>query len=255
MKKYFLIVAGVCFFMISHSQTRVYVIGTTHTEKDEINVERLENILGKIGPDVILVELDSTMLRKEKGFNFENEHLTGSMENLAMYNYQQKNQVALRPFDITNRNKFYRESGYFAKERGMFNDLHEMRKKHELSEANERYFDLAWSILDFYAESEHRTFSDINSDVCQKFTELKYTTYDIFLQICKDEPKLQKWVDFAQLQRDFWIKRNQTMVNNITHFAEEFRGKTIAVVVGYEHLYFLVNQLKKNENVVLSDWR
>lgn len=45
------------------------------------------------------------------------------------------------------------------------------------------------------------------------------------------------------------------MVDNITHFAEEFRGKTIAVVVGYEHLYFLVNQLKKNENVVLSDCR
>lgn len=249
---------SICTIVICPAKTKVYIIGTAHTERNHINAETLEGILGEIRPDVILVELDSTILTKEMDFNFDLEKypdiLSSSMENLAMYNYKQKNQVALRPFDITNRNQFYRQSNYHTKGVGLFNDLHAMRANRELSEANEWLFDLAWSILKFYAEAEYVTFEDLNSNVQQKFTELKYTTYDIFLQICKDEPKLEKWIDFAQLQRDFWIERNQTMVDNISLFSEEFKGKTIAVVVGYEHVYFLVNQLKTNKNIELNYW-
>lgn len=235
------------------AQTKVYVIGTTHQAVNCINSEALEDILNKIRPDVILVEVDSSFLTKDFHFDLEKypDILSSSMENTAVNRYKQKNQVVLRPFDITGRNEFYRQNDYFAKEDGLFGELLDMKANKDYSEENERLFDLAWSIIELYAEAENITSDDINSDVRQKFTELKYATYDTFLNICENEPKLHKWIDFARLQRDFWIRRNQTMVDNISLFAEEFRGKTIAVIVGFEHKYFIVNKLRANKDIEL----
>ena len=243
---------------LAFSQTNVYIVGTTHRPINLINADTLENILGRINPDVILVELDSTILTVENDFNYDLKKYPDilentSMENIVMCRYQQKHNIKLRPFDFTGRNDFYQRTDYFAKEDSLFKEMLAMQKNKEYSPANQRLFNVAWNIIKLYAEAEDVSFEDINSDVRQKFTELKYTTYDMFLQICQDEPKLHKWIGFAQLQRDFWIERNQVMVDNILLFAEEFKGKTLAVIVGYEHKYFIVNKLKDNKNIVLRD--
>jgi len=243
---------------LAFSQTKVYIVGTTHRPINLINADTLENILGRIKPDVILVELDSTILTVENDFNYDLKKYPDllentSMENIAMCRYQQKHNIKLRPFDFTGRNDFYQRTDYFAKEDSLFSEMLAMQKNKEYSTTNQRLFDVTWNIIKFYAEAEDVSFEDINSDVRQKFTELKYTTYDMFLQICQDEPKLHKWIDFAQLQRDFWIERNQKMVDNILLFAKEFNGKTLAIVVGYEHKYFIVNKLKDNANIELRD--
>ena len=47
---------------LAFSQTNVYIVGTKHRPINLINADTLENILGRINPDVILVELDSTIL-------------------------------------------------------------------------------------------------------------------------------------------------------------------------------------------------
>jgi len=252
-----LLLALIC-SQLAFSQTNIFIVGTTHRPMNLINADTLENILGRIKPDVILVELDSTILTVENDFNFDLKKYPDilentSMENISMCRYQQKYNIKLRPFDITGRNDFYERTDYFTKEDSLFSEMLAMQKNKEYSIANQRLFNVAWNIIKLYAEAEDVSFEDINSDVRHKFTELKYTTYDIFLQICQEEPKLHKWIGFAQLQRDFWIERNQVMVDNILLFAEEFKGKTLAVIVGYEHKYFIVNKLKDNKNVVLRD--
>jgi hypothetical protein len=240
--------------MVCHAQTtKVYVVGTAHEEKKYIHPGTLENILTRLQPDVFLSELDSTFFTKEFDYDLEKyPDLISTNENISSYSYKQKHpEMALRPFDISGRNEFYRQNDYFTKEKGLFNDLFQMKENDEFSKANEQLFDLAWSIMRFYGDAKTETMEDINSDIREKFSELKYTTYDVFLQICKDEPKLHKWIDFAQLQRDFWIKRNLTMVNNISIVVEEFQGKTLVVFVGSEHKYFLVKELKKNKDIEL----
>ena len=254
MKKILLIIAGICAMMICHAQTtKVYIVGTAHEERKYINSDTLENLLTKLQPDVFLSELDSTFFTKEFNYDLEKyPDLISTNENISSYHYKQKHpEMALRPFDISGRNQFYRQNDYFAKEKGLFNDLLKMKENREFSQASEQLFDLAWSIILFFGDAKIETMEDINSDVREKFAELKYTTYDVFLQICKDEPKLYKWIDFAQLQRDFWIKRNLTMVNNISILAQEFQGKILVVFVGSEHKFFLVKELKKNKNIEL----
>jgi len=254
MKKVLLVIMGVCAMVTCHAQTtKVYIVGTAHEERKYINPDTLENLLSKLQPDVFLSELDSTFFTKEFNYDLKKyPDLLSTNENISSYRYKQQHpEMALRPFDISGRNEFYRQNDYFAKESGLFKDLLAMKENREFSQASGQLFDLAWSIIQFFGDAKIETMEDVNSDVREKFAELKYTTYDVFLQICKDEPKLNKWIDFAQLQRDFWIKRNLTMVNNISILAQEFQGKTLVVFVGSEHKFFLVRELKKNKDIEL----
>lgn len=254
MKKTFVFLIIFSFILnIQAQKSKVYVVGTTHAEHKFINPDILENLLLKINPDVVLVELDSSFFTKEYQFDLQKyPDLLSTNENISIYNYFQKNPlVKLRPFDINGRNEFYRKNDYHQKEARLLEEMLVMQSNNLFSKNNKQLFDIALKILSQYGKSQITKLSDINSDVFDKFTELKYTTYDIFIQICKTERKLKKWIDFAKLQKEFWEKRNRTMVENISRIANEFEGKKFVVFVGYEHRYFLINELKKNENIEL----
>lgn len=235
-------------------KTRVYVVGTTHEERKYINSDTLVNILSRVKPDVILIELDSCFFNNKFKFDLNKyPDLLSTNENISANKYIQKYpKVKLRPFDISGRNEFYRENNYHKQEGQFFQEMLNMKANDEFSDSNKQLFDVALNILTQYAKAEITTLTDINLDVRDKFTELKYSTYDIFIQICKSEPKLYKWINFAELQRDFWLKRNQTMVENISNLAKQFENKTLVVFVGFEHRYFLINKLKLNKEIELN---
>jgi pheromone shutdown protein TraB len=51
---------------------------------------------------------------------------------------------------------------------------------------------------------------------------------------------------------DFWDLRNQTMASNIYEIARKYPGKTIVVLTGFLHRYYLIralNKLNKNDFV------
>lgn len=254
MKKTLILIFFVFFLQtINGQKSRVFVVGTPHTEQKFINPDTLENLLAKIEPNVILIELDSGFFTKDFKFNLEKyPDLLSTNENISIYNYSKNYPlVKVRPFDITGRNEFYKQNDYFNKEKSLFKEMLKLYKKNKLSDTNKNLFKVAMKILSQYGEAKVKTLSDINSDFFDKFTELKYSVYDIFIQICSTERKLKKWVEFAHLQKNFWEKRNKIMATNISNFAEEFKGKKLVVFVGYEHRYFLINELKNNENIEL----
>ncbi|GHT58519.1 hypothetical protein AGMMS50239_03230 [Bacteroidia bacterium] len=102
---------------------------------------------------------------------------------------------------------------------------------------------------------KYNSLKEVNSDLNQKFTELKYRTiYDLIISITQDTEELNKWIPFAQLQKDFWVKRNEVMAENIVKYSKEFENKTIVVFMGFEHKYYIVNLLKEQAINLVEYW-
>jgi hypothetical protein len=58
-------------FLTAFGQTKVCLIGELHEENEIINPDTLINILKKIKPDVILIELDSQFFTSNFDFNLD----------------------------------------------------------------------------------------------------------------------------------------------------------------------------------------
>jgi hypothetical protein len=242
--------------MSINAQTKVCVIGEFHEESELINPDTLFQILEKIKPDLILIEMDSTFFTKDFNYDFEKDpDILSTNQNIASYRYQQKYKIPLRPYDISGRNEFFGKENYFEKESEIFNQIRSFHSENKLSKSSENYFEIFMSTLDLYAHVKYNSLKEVNSDLNQKFTELKYQTmYDLMIAITQDTEGLKEWIPFAQLQKDFWVKRNEVMAENIVKYAKEFENKTIVVFMGFEHKYFIVNLLNKQNVNLMEYW-
>ncbi|HJO95733.1 MAG TPA: hypothetical protein QF753_20225 [Victivallales bacterium] len=74
--------------------------------------------------------------------------------------------------------------------------------------------------------------------------------------IADNVPAMNKFKDFLILSKNYWDKRNHTMVKNIINYAKEFQGKRIIVLTGFEHTYYQRELLEahKNKNYVLKEY-
>jgi hypothetical protein len=239
-----------------YAQTKVCVIGEFHEENELINPDTVFQILEKIKPDLILIEMDSSYFTKDFTFDFDKDpDILSTNQNIASYRYQQSYKIPLRPYEISGRNEFYRKENYFKKEREIFNQIYTFHSENKLSKASENYFEILISTLELYAKVKYNSLKEVNSDLNQKFTELKYRTiYDLIISIPQDTEELNNWIPFAQLQKDFWVKRNEVMAENIVRYSKEFEDKTIVVFMGFEHKYYIVNLLKEQNVNLMEYW-
>jgi hypothetical protein len=53
--------------------------------------------------------------------------------------------------------------------------------------------------------------------------------------------------DGYKLWADFWDTRNRTMAKNILKQADKNKGKTIVVLTGFLHRYYILKELRKNK--------
>jgi hypothetical protein len=72
----------------------------------------------------------------------------------------------------------------------------------------------------------------------------QYWMYDKQLEVIANTPDLRKYYDFYKDDGDFWVRRNKAMINNITAYLKEFKGKKIVVLTGAMHKYFLTAGLE-----------
>ena len=86
----------------------------------------------------------------------------------------------------------------------------------------------------------------INSNACNIVMESKqFYANDGMVKIVTSIPFLSQYTAFAIFKRDFWIRRNNKMIDNILRWNELFQPKTIVVLCGFEHKYYLYNSLSK----------
>ena len=222
----------------------IVVVGTVHAATKYYDQSVLGKIIEKVSPDIILVELDSSFFGSS--MLLKPEFVSISLENKAVAAYCRSHSVRVYPYDIEGRNAMYERYDYFRLQREMSAALDSVEtmnllgsKEVVLLEAVRR-FDMIGSAF----RSERPEV--INSAACDAAMESKqYFGGEGITQIASAVPALARYVDFCKFRRDFWIQRNDVMVEKIEGWAKQFAGRTILVLCGYEHRYYLRTGIAK----------
>lgn len=227
------------------AQTVLYIVGTAHEERSYINSDSIYNILFKLKPDVILIELDSTFFTDDFRFDLKKyPDLLSTNENIGVENYHSRHNVDLRPFEMTGRNEYYRESHYFENQNKMFGEIHKLYKNYKLSKKDTEDFELILYGLEVGNSVTFHSVQELNSDLSMKFWSMRHKIlFPKMVSIVENEPELHHWVDFAKEWEEFWHRRNAVMADNIRKIATEYKNKCIVVLVGNEHKPFLLDLL------------
>lgn len=236
--------------------TRIVVLGTVHNSSDNFDPGKLVAIIERIKPDLILVELDSSFFMPDMSFKPENVGL--SLENKAVSVYVKSHPVPIRPYEIEGRNRIYQEHDYFGLQKEMGVSLKTAVKDSLLGAEAKTLLDAVHRFDEIsYALSLDRP-EVFNSDACDKAMESKqFYAGEGLARIVALTPALTKFSEFCKFKHDFWITRNNVMVDHIITRVKEFHPKTVLVICGFEHRYYLRNGLRQRssrEAILLKEY-
>ena len=220
-----------------HSQTELCIVGTVHEEQSFFNSDSIYNILVRVKPDVVLIELDSSFFTEDFRFDLiRHPDLLSTNENIGAEKYHSRHIVDLRPFEITGRNEYYRETRYFENEKQMTTEIHELYKKNKLSKKDKEDFELVLYGFEFGNSARFHSVQELNSDLSMKFWLLREKImYPKIVSIVDNTKELHHWIEFSKEWEAFWHRRNTIMAENIRTIASEFKNKRIVVLVGNNH--------------------
>jgi hypothetical protein len=234
----------------------IVVVGTVHNATKYYDVQTLCRIIDRVKPDLLLVELDSSFFTPS--MSLKSEFTSISMENKAISVALQSRPIPVRPYDIEGRNQIYEQHNYFKLQRDLSSALNAAERDSLLGSKAAFLLDAIIRFDDIGAGFGSERPEVINSTACDVAMESKqYYAGEGMVQIVTSVPSLTRFKEFCKFKRDFWIKRNNAMVDNIVSWIKQFRGKTVLVLCGYEHRYFLRMGLKKqagSETIILKDY-
>ncbi len=234
----------------------IVIVGTVHRATEHYDVQTLCRIIERVKPDLILVELDSSFFTSS--MTLKPEYVDVSMENKAVALSLQDHAIPIRPYDIEGRNKIYEQHGFFKLQRDLSAALNSAEKDSLLSNEASLFLDAIVRFDRIGAEFGSERPEVINSQACDAAMESKqYYAGEGMVRIITSVPVLARFADIARFRRDFWIARNDAMVNNIIASVKTFPGKTALVLCGYEHRYYLREALEeraKNGGFVVREF-
>lgn len=230
----------------SINETKIILIGSAHKETAKIKKSDFYSAIKNCKPDLILIELDSVMLNKD--FTIPNNLMEYFEPSIIDSLLKKDNKIKLRPFDIEGRNKFFEENLFYQKQGEMFNEILNLYKKDSLNIESkviiENFMNLN-SITNGFNEMDLKT---INSEAYDNLIEIKLNSiYKYFPIVLNSNKILIKHNEHLQLDSQFWEKRNNAMAKNIIQFSKLYQGKTIVVVTGSYHKYFLKSLLEPKQ--------
>jgi hypothetical protein len=228
----------------NNDTTSIVIVGTVHSETSNFKVETLCRIIDGVRPDLILVELDSSFMTPS--MNIKPEFSNVSLENRAIRDCAQAHAIPLRPYDIEGRNKIYEQHNYFNLQRDLSRALDQALKDSLLGDGAIMLLDAIIRFDDIGHTFGSERAEIINSAACDIAMESKqYYAGTGMMQIVASVPSLRQFSEFCKFKRDFWITRNDEMAKSIVHWANLFRPKTVVVLCGFEHRYYLRSALDK----------
>ena len=230
------------------AQTRLTIIGTAHEPTPHFNSDTLFDLLKKIKPDVILMELDTNLMDNQGNFKRWAINDVGN-EHIASVRYRDIHpKVLFRPFDIAGRSVYYQNNNTFNKENSLFHSLDSLYGKKALSSQNMQivadYYAVNDSLNKLYYERVYVLNSKMYMDLAAR---RQYGQYNKLLHVVATTPELSGWYDFFKDDADFWDVRNHAMINNILNYIKTFRSENIVVLTGAMHKYYLNDSLRSKQ--------
>ena len=248
------------------NETEIIVIGTQHKPVPNFDSEILFDILEKVKPDLILLELDSIKFTSDFQIKEVREN-----ELIAAEKYRLKYPTTLlRPFEFEGRNQYRIDHG-MRPTYGLTLRFVDSLFKADLLTTSEAeifkaYQDALNPLIEIAAKDPKEWNNAIADSLCehrqyyqyqmiQKITNVRKEFADKF--ITKPNGEKISYRDGYHLWANFWDLRNQTMAKNIMTISEENKGKRIVVLCGFMHRYYILEELQKrteNKNIVLKEY-
>lgn len=241
-------------FAQSTQKTKLYLIGTVHEASAILNPQMLFDILDSIQPGILLQENDS-----EQILTYFDDISPASNEHNASLMYMEKYPATLNlPFEFEGRNQYRKNNGMTPTDRLTIQLMDSLYEKKLLSKTNRKryksYKDANKALIDFskkgIAALNSIEFENLNRHRQQiQHHQLPKIVHSetIFAEqyVIKPDGEKISYRDGYQLWCNFWDLRNNTMAMNIIKQANLHKGKTIVVLTGVQHKYYLKELLAK----------
>jgi hypothetical protein len=239
------ITAAIAIFLLTmqHSPaqqapTQITIIGSPHRETAGLTKAGLYDAIKKNKPDLILIELDSSMVGKD--FTMAASLLRYFEPGVVDSFIRNYPATLLRPFDIEGRNAFFIKTRFFDEEYKMFTTLNRLYKNDSLTAENKIVYEASLrfgALADSFTESSLQYLNSSQADAAVSNKMNWYYTY--YPQLVRSTPALKQFEDHLKTDSSFWINRNRAMANHIIDFSKRFAGKHIVIITGFFHRYFL----------------
>jgi pheromone shutdown protein TraB len=240
------------------AKSEVHILGTVHFESVHIKREHLYKRIAEIAPDIILYESDSNTVKKIlSGRDYFSQVLDvlkkrskTKMEKQVVLKYiTHKPDCVVLPYEWEIKDQFQRKHKIRSKPVEMIKSIIELENENILSEEQStiinRYLELTRELNKI---GSNGTFGDINSPAMDSLVAVRqYYQYTKLQEIVNERKELTEYVEFAQINKDYWDTRNKAMAQNILRQVRLNPNKKIVVLNGFYHRYFLIDELKKYE--------
>ena len=239
---------------------RVIIVGSKHNGNKQLTSKDLYQLISKIKPDIILLEFDSTTVVDcdiRKVWGAKPAEFLGIWENPIEYKAARKykeivKEVCLAPFDmyIPNRRKYvdYKnamEASHSAIMTQLFNE-------NKFSSADSIQFNdynlLNKSLIQKLDSNLVVMNRESLNDTAKRVFEIERT---FIKNITEKYIELQPYSNWFNADILFWIERNKKMCTQITRELNANSDKTILILTGLLHKYYLSNYLQQKELVKL----
>jgi len=250
---------------------KVYIIGVVHNENENRNADSLFNILISIKPDLILSETDNLSGYFKKDYSLvtpPNWYRIARKMNLikkmipeveVLFSYKKyAASVSIYPFDIAIPNRRNYVKNYYKNENKFVADINLASANNEISEKLATYHNDYVKYSNWLFETTQKGYFHLNQKVVTDSSK-QMIDYEAvyFPKLFESAPRINNYKQWHIEQFNFWKIRNETMSKNILKFIQLKNAKTIVVLTGLLHKYYLIDLLeleKKENNIELLEF-
>jgi hypothetical protein len=243
-------------------KTQVVIIGTIHgmhLKNPKYSPQILKEIILSLEPDAILNELPLSQVEPNGRPIEKIRHKNNYPECWAADNVAMQLGVRQIPFDMPDRQQYYKKANHFEK----LNRAGRLLKTwaQDISEDQRNSTDLKILQIDELATQaqlhlmNHSGPESINSKALDSIVKIRRCVEtDILSTIVGKHPEYKTFEKDIRYFGRYWQKRNRIMADNIVKAAKEYPEKRLLVITGCEHRYILRELLKDEKSIELKEY-
>lgn len=263
MKQILSLILSISIFACSSNKqkTELIVLGTMHFPTEQINADSIYEVLKKVNPDYILMEIDSSFFNADFTFKKtfdENEY------NAVIKYKKEKPFVKIRPIEFEGRNEYRKSIGIFPEASLAFRKLNKLHNEKLYLPEEQKIWDKYehfWALADSLDNGNLRAINNKEAD--KVIDSLMYYQYSELLKITntrtefQDEGLIDAKKDTITLKEYYKIwsefegtNRNNALSNNILNVIKQNPNNTFIVLTGFKHRFYIIKTLsgKQKEN-------
>ncbi len=241
----------------SSNGSEVHIIGTMHFETDNFKKLDLYKKIDRISPSIILFESDSSTVKRilnDSDYFFQimrGYQSKKDVEKPVALTYIENNpNCIVLPYEWELRDQFHHKHNLRSKSSEMFNAVVALENEKLLTEDQSiilnKFIALIRALNKIDQDGTLAAINRLATDSLVK--QRQYYKYSKLTEIVSERKELSEYLDFAQINSDYWDLRNKAMAQNILKQIQLNPNKVIVVLNGFYHRYYLIDELKKYEN-------